>query len=415
MTGSDKRDLTVEMIEPFSGGAMVQFAHNFCDALSRKCRTVRLVSGKGFELAHLGGGYDLVEAFDIPRPDLSRDGASAGQVGRAQRVAIRLTVLRRFVSQYFRATSSIRKRQPDVVLVQTVFRYPFMPFFLGRLKRRGVKCAQFCHEFEMREASKKLTHRAAHALNRNVYEVFDTIFFLAEKQKELFSARHPEIDSARLVVVPNGNYDFFHEIQSDESLSAVLDPYGVRLRARNVLFFGRVREDKGVQDLLTAFWALLHDGEADQAEDIQLLMLGDTPPGLLADLKNQIERLGLGDHVSLFPGYVDNEHVGRLFSSVDLAVFPYRSGTQSGPLQIAMSFEVPVIVSSVGGLPEVIEHGDSGLVVEPNQPDQLAGAMRTLLDDEALRQRFATRARERSEELYSWDRLADHVVDALTC
>lgn len=413
MTSPSTNDLNIEMIEPFSGGAMVQFAHNLCNALAHACARVAIVSGEGFELAHLDQRYTLLTPFNIPRPDLSRSGSSAAELTAVQRSVIKASSLRRFVWQYFRATSAINRRQPDFVIVGTVFRYPLMPFFLGRMKRNGVRCVQFCHEFEMREASKRLTHRVAHVLNRNVYENFDTIFFLADKQRELFAARHPDIDAERLFVVSNGNYDFFHDVKSEQPLREVLDGYGLTPRAKTILFFGRVREDKGVEDLVRSFAALLASDSLPD-NDVQLLIVGDTPTTLRADLEKWIDSLGLSDHVSLFGGYVKNEHVAQIFEAADLAVFPYRSGTQSGPLQIAMTMGVPVIVSDVGGLPEVVQHGDSGLVVESRNQVEIVDAMRKLLLDDSLSARFVAQARERSEALYSWENLAQQVVEALT-
>ena len=85
-----------------------------------------------------------------------------------------------------------------------------------------------------------------------------------------------------------------------------------------------------------------------------------------------------------------------------VAVFPYRSIDQSGALQVAYTFGVPAVATAVGGLPEAVEHGASGLVVPPGDPAALASALATLLADSSLAARYGARARELSETRYSW-------------
>jgi glycosyltransferase involved in cell wall biosynthesis len=91
----------------------------------------------------------------------------------------------------------------------------------------------------------------------------------------------------------------------------------------------------------------------------------------------------------------------------------------------AMACETPVVATAVGGIPEVVEHGETGLLVpaetldpaevEPRHPEQfardLAAAVNTLLDDSALRARMARRARERVEQQFSWTTIARQTID----
>ena len=411
MSNDSKHDISIEMIEPFSTGAMVQFAHSLCNALGSRCDKVSVISGSGFELSHLPRSYQLRESFNIPRPDLSRNSNDL-KVTRWNRATTRIIVLLQFIWQYYRVTNQIIKRQPDYIIVGTVFRYPLMSFFIRRMHRRGIRCVQFCHEFQMRERSRKVSHIVTHNLNRGVYQNFHTIFFLAEKQREAFTQTNESVDTSRMFVVNNGNFDFFDEIKSSQSARDVLKVYNVEHARRNVLFFGRVREDKGIEDLLDAF-AQMIGKETNDLQDTRLLILGDTPANLLTEIQQQIQTLGIEHRVSLFPGYVKNEHVAHVFSVADVALFPYRSGTQSGPLQIAMTLKVPVIVSDAGGLSEVVRHGKTGLVVKSNSPGEICDAMTRILRDPQLAKSCAEGALELSQSLYSWDYLANQVLEAL--
>ena len=79
---------------------------------------------------------------------------------------------------------------------------------------------------------------------------------------------------------------------------------------------------------------------------------------------NQIERLGIGDEMILFDYFVADEEVARFFSVSDLVVQPYRSATQSGVTQVAYFFDVPMVVTGVGGLREIVPDGEVGFVVD---------------------------------------------------
>jgi len=79
--------------------------------------------------------------------------------------------------------------------------------------------------------------------------------------------------------------------------------------------------------------------------------------------------------VRMVDQYVPNEEVEKYFMAADVVVLPYLSATQSGIVQIAFGFDKPVIVTRVGGLPDVVEDGVSGYVVTPGDPGALSEAM----------------------------------------
>ena len=73
----------------------------------------------------------------------------------------------------------------------------------------------------------------------------------------------------------------------------------------------------------------------------------------------------------------------------------------------AMACEVPVVASRVGGMPEVVEHGKTGLLVEPDNTEALAEAILTILDDQELGGSMGRAGRERAVRLFSWDKIAE--------
>jgi glycosyltransferase involved in cell wall biosynthesis len=119
---------------------------------------------------------------------------------------------------------------------------------------------------------------------------------------------------------------------------------------------------------------------------------------------DHVRRLGLGgDAVRFVDHYVPDGEVGVYFAAADVVVLPYTSATQSGVVQVAYGFGRPVITTAVGGLPEVVRDGVTGLLIPPNDPRALAGAVeRFYAMGDADRWTEAV-ASERSR--YSWDPL----------
>jgi glycosyltransferase involved in cell wall biosynthesis len=126
---------------------------------------------------------------------------------------------------------------------------------------------------------------------------------------------------------------------------------------------------------------------------------------------NLVEKLGLSGKVRFVDRYVGNEEVESFFLASDLVVLPYVSATQSGIVQISIAFDRPVVVTDVGGLPEVVSDGKTGFIVPPRDPQALAGAVIRFFEErwadtmaphfEAERKRFSWSAMaETIENLY---------------
>ena len=135
--------------------------------------------------------------------------------------------------------------------------------------------------------------------------------------------------------------------------------------------------------------------------DVDLVVVGRPTPG--GRVARTIERLGLGDVVRTVTG-VSDEELARLYGEAEVAVVPSLYEGFSLPAIEAMSCGVPVVATTGGALPEVVgRSGETGLLVEPNDPEALAGAIRELLDDPARRARLGARGRERVTERFTWE------------
>jgi glycosyltransferase involved in cell wall biosynthesis len=151
---------------------------------------------------------------------------------------------------------------------------------------------------------------------------------------------------------------------------------------------------KGLVPLLEAIAKLRTERE------IELLVIGQPrPKGRVAQT---LERLGLNDIVTTISG-VSDEELARLYGEAEVAIVPSLYEGFSLPAIEAMSCAVPVVATTGGALPEVVGNdGETGLLVEPNNPDALVGAIRRLLDDPALRERLGHAGRQRVIERFTW-------------
>lgn len=177
---------------------------------------------------------------------------------------------------------------------------------------------------------------------------------------------------------------------------ALLLPRRARLE---LLFFGFVRPYKGLDVLLQAL-ALLKE------EDVFLSVVGENWQA--AEVFNRdLVALGIEQKVEWVGRYVEDREVTGFFERCDWVVLPYRSATGSAVVTLAYHQGRPVIATRVGGLSDVVEHGQTGLLVEPNDPEALANAIRDILknttkyDPGAIRDACAR---------MTWDGLANCVL-----
>jgi glycogen(starch) synthase len=163
-----------------------------------------------------------------------------------------------------------------------------------------------------------------------------------------------------------------------------------------LLCLGRLAPEKGLDLALSAFARL-----ADRRPGVRLLLAGDGP--LRGQLEQQVSALGLQDRVELL-GWVPPDDVPRLINSATLLLMPSRE--EALPLVAIEAAQMgrPVVAARVGGLPEVVAHGSTGLLVQPDSPLALAAAVERVLDAPELAGRMGAAARRRAQEVFGLER-----------
>ena len=178
---------------------------------------------------------------------------------------------------------------------------------------------------------------------------------------------------------------------------------GLSEEGKYVLFFGFIRDYKGLDLLIDAFGdPRLQDCGA------RLLVAGEFY-GDPAPYLERIRSLDINDIVVLHNDYIPDNRVNLYFCACDIVAQPYKTATQSGVTQVAFHFEKPMLVTNVGGLPEIVPDGKIGYVVEPNA-QSIADALLNYYK-EHREEAFTAGVREEKKK-YGWDRMTAAVLKA---
>ncbi|MFP4002053.1 MAG: glycosyltransferase family 4 protein, partial [Thermoplasmata archaeon] len=168
-----------------------------------------------------------------------------------------------------------------------------------------------------------------------------------------------------------------------------------------ITYVGRIVYHKGLEYFVRAAKHL-------RDQNVQFILVGTGE--FRSELERIIEREELEDTV-MFAGRVPNEDLPNYYAATDIFVLPSVSRLEAfGIVALeAMSSEVPVIVSDIPGVREVIVEGKHGLLAEPMNSEDIAGKIRTLLENPDMAERMGKKGRERVEEKFTWQKVAEDI------
>ncbi|HEX9967521.1 MAG TPA: glycosyltransferase family 4 protein [Solirubrobacterales bacterium] len=197
------------------------------------------------------------------------------------------------------------------------------------------------------------------------------------------------LDSGKVRVIHHGAFDYLTRLPREKPLPAELEG----ARGPVVLFFGLLRPYKGLDLLIDAF---------REVEGAELWVVGN--PRMDVEPLRRLAAKAAG-RVRFVTRFVEDAEIPAIFRRADLVVLPYRDAEHSGVLYTGLAFGKPLLLSAVGGFPEVAARG-AGHLVAPGDRDGLAEALAELCGDEAARERLAAASREAAAGSYSWDSAA---------
>ena len=199
----------------------------------------------------------------------------------------------------------------------------------------------------------------------------------------------------KINVIPNGiNLTNFNGVERDYEFRRqyALD------NEKIILYMGRLVYEKGIQNLIAAMPKIL-----ENYNDAKLIIAGKG--GMLDELKAQVESMGIANKV-YFTGYLDAKQVQKMYKCADVAVFPSTYEPFGIVALEAMLAGVPTVVSDVGGLNEIVEHGVTGMKSYAGNSNSIADSILALLYDHALATTVSKNAKAKVKELYSWNKIA---------
>lgn len=291
----------------------------------------------------------------------------------------------------------IRKKEPDVV----VFAYwmSFMAPCFGTIAREVKKngkthCIGLIHNMIPHEPN--VLDKLFPGYFVKAMDGFTTLSEAVIKDIEHFDHQDKPKHWA-----PHPIYDHYGDIIDKQLARKEL---GLQADGKYVLFFGFIRDYKGLDLLIDAF------GDLElQDRGVKLLVAGE----FYGDPKPYIDRinsLDISDIVVMHNDYIPDNKVNLYFSACDIVAQPYKTATQSGVTQVAFHFEKPMLVTNVGGLPEIVPDGKIGYVVEPNA-QSIADALLKFYKEEK-EAAFIEGVREEKKK-YGWDRMTKAVLESL--
>lgn len=290
----------------------------------------------------------------------------------------------------------IAKLRPDLLIIR--YWMPFMAPSLGTIARRVRKNG---HTRVIAITDNVLPHEKQPGvkwLTRYFLRSNDAFICMSSSvRKDLLKMGAPEHSVG---VCPHPLYDNFGEtVDASEARQKLKLPKDQKL----VLFFGFIRAYKGLDLLLQAFAR-----EEIRNMPVKLLVAGECYDDA-AKYHQMVNSLGIAEQLIWHNHFIPNDQVRLYFSAADLVVQPYKSATQSGVTQVAYHFDKPMVVSNVGGLPEMVSHGRSAYVVEP-EASAIADAMADFFIHGREKQMIPALREEKKR--FSWDRLVESLLQA---
>ncbi len=274
---------------------------------------------------------------------------------------------------------AIRRQRPDRVII--AFWIPLMAMSLGSLAR----------------LIRKNGHTQITGLVHNLIphekragDAFLTRYFVNSCDNFITLSREVLSDIRKLtdkpaVYAPHPVYDSFGDALPAAEARQKL---GWDTNGKYLLFFGFIRHYKGLDLLLEA----MRDQRIRAVENLRLVVAGE-----FYEDRRKYEPL-LGPNVTLVSDFIPDADVRYYFSAADLVVQPYRTATQSGISQMAYHFGIPMLVTHVGGLPEIVPDGKAGYVVPPDATAIADGILRFLVQPAGTFTEFI----QSQQQLYSW-------------
>ena len=295
---------------------------------------------------------------------------------------------------WIRIGTELKKERPDFLVIR--YWIPFMALCLGTIasmtrKNRHTRIVGIIDNAIPHEKRPFDTNLTRFFLNR-----MDKCITMTKKvEKDLIKLKTPPEKLARCMHPLYDNYgEAIDKVEARKALN-------INNKDHLILFFGFIRDYKGLDLLIKAM-----ANENVRKEDVKLLVAGEfyTKPQPYEDL---VQSLHLKESIIWHNHFIANDLIRVYFSAADLVVQPYKQATQSGVTQIAYYFETPMVVTNVGGLPEMVTHQKAGYVVQPHENDIAAAIVDYFKNN---RKQYFRKGIKEEKKRFSWETITQLIM-----
>ncbi len=291
---------------------------------------------------------------------------------------------------YYRAAKKIKSFKPELLI--TKFWMPFFAPSLGTVAKQlksdtiNISILDNVMPHEKRPGDLKLTK-----------------FFL--NQNHGFIVMSEAVKEDLLKFIPDAKVEFhthplYNHFGESIPVNQARDILNIPFDKKVILFFGFIRSYKGLDVLIEAF--------KDLPEDYYLVIAGEVY-GSFKEYQNLIDKYNLHDRVGTHIRYISDSEVPKFFSAADVCVLPYKTATQSGIVGISYHFNLPVIVTDVGGLKEMIEPHNTGIIVPESNNEKIRDAILNYFNAN-LRENLTNNI-VKYKEMASWESMAKTIIN----
>jgi glycosyltransferase involved in cell wall biosynthesis len=346
--------------------------------------------------AFMDQGFDTtIYTFSLQYPGFLFPGTTQYSDGPAPAgLDIKVRINSMLPSNWLSVGRELKKLRPDIIVVR--YWLPVMGPCLGTILRK-VKKNKFTKVVCIADNIIPHEKRAGdNAFTKYFVKPVDAFIVMSEKVSgdlKKFDHKKP---------VQQVNHPLYDNFGEKISKAAARKNLAIETGENIVLFFGFIRKYKGLDILLDALSILK---ERSRSLPFKILIAGE----FYEDRKpfdEQVQRLGLKEDLILRTDFIPDNEVRNYFCAADMVIQPYRNATQSGVTPLAYHFEVPMIVTNVGGLPAMVPDGKVGLVAEPTAESIAEKITEFFQKDPAY---FIENIREEKKK-FSWEKLMDAIT-----
>lgn len=293
---------------------------------------------------------------------------------------------------WLRVGIRLKKEKPDVLIVR--FWLPFMGPSTGTVckiikRNKHTKIIALVDNLlphEPRVGDRQFTN----------YFINQTDGLIAMSQSvfndlDLFRKNQPKL------LTPHPIYDHYGKVIKKE---VAIKSLNLNPAFHYILFFGFIRDYKGLDLLLQALAT-----EKLKNKKVKLIIAGEFYSNE-EKYTSLIKKLNLSDKIEMYNDYIPDKNINQFFCACDIIAQPYKSATQSGVTQVGYHFNKPMLVTNVGGLPEIIEHNKAGYVVDVNA-ESIANSLYDYFENN--REEEMTNAVMVAKDKFKWENLTNTI------